>query len=165
MTSFNITTPTALLRKLLQEQDDFTKENCLNERHALNAVMTAYHLHEWVWWAFLKEGPDVRSALQLPPDKNGRISIRSFRDWLGMEKQCPAFADARHITNGTKHYQRKSIQMGKHEGPFDRSVFQANVFDVPYLWVERNGREQRAEEFIAELTEFWTTFFKTHDIP
>jgi hypothetical protein len=50
-------------------------------------------------------------------------------------------------------------------GIFQRSAFQANAFDVSYLWVERNGREQRAEEFIAELTEFWTAFFKNHNIP
>ena len=56
MSSFIITTPAELLQKLLQEQQDFTNENCLSARHALNAVMTAYHLHEWVWGASKKSG-------------------------------------------------------------------------------------------------------------
>jgi hypothetical protein len=163
--SFDITTPATLLQKLLQEQDDFTKEHCLSARHALNAVMTAYHLHEWVWWAFLDQRLDVQVNLQLPADKKGRTSICSFRDWLSMDGQCPAFADARLITNGTKHYRRKTIQTGKHQGAFQRSMVQANAFDVSYLWVERNGREQRVEDFINELVDFWTSFFGAHKIP
>jgi hypothetical protein len=161
--AFNITTPAALFEKLLQEQQDFTRENCLSARHALNAVMTAYLLHEWVCGAFLDQQPDIQASLQLSLDEKGRVSKYSFRAWL--EKQCPAFAEARHITNGTKHYRCRKIQTGEHQGAFQRSAFQANAFDVSYLWIERNGHEQRAEEFIRELVEFWTVFFKTHDIP
>jgi hypothetical protein len=159
MASFNIATPAGLLQKLLQEQQDFTRENCLSARHALNAVMTAYHLQEWVWWAFLNERPDIQVSLRLPRDDKGRITKCSFRKWL--EKQCPAIAEARQITNGTKHY-RSRIQTGAHLGAFSSGF--SDAFDVSYLWVERNGREQRAE-FIKELVEFWTSFFATHEIP
>jgi hypothetical protein len=159
MTSFNITTPGALFQKLLDEQKDFEREHCLSARHALNAVMTAYHLHEWVWGAFIKKRRDVQAALQLPREK-GPATIGSFLAWL--KKQCPAMVDAQLITNGTKHY-GSDIQTGTHKGAFQRSAFQANVFDVSYLWVERNGRKQRAEEFVGELTEFWTAFLKTHN--
>jgi hypothetical protein len=161
MASFNITTPAALLQKLLQEQQDFTRENCLSARHALNAVMTAYHLHEWVWGAFLKQRPDVQVSLRLPRDK-GRVTKDSFLAWL--KKRCPAIAEAQLITNGTKHY-RSRIQTGAHQGVFQRSAFQSNAFDVSYLWVEQNGREQRAEEFISELVQFWTSFFEAQEIP
>jgi hypothetical protein len=162
MGSFNITTPSGLLEKLLQEQDDFTRENCVSARHALNAIMTAYHLHEWVWGAFLKHRPDVQASLQLPPGDNGRVTKDCFLSWL--EKQCPAIAEAQQITNGTKHYHSR-ILTGAHEGAFQRSAFQADAFDVPYLWVERNGHEQRVEDFVNELAEFWTSFFKAHQIP
>jgi hypothetical protein len=160
MASFNITTPGALFQKLLQEQQDFTKENCLSARHALNAVMTAYHLHEWVWGGFLKQRRDVQASLRLARGKR-RVTKESFLAWV--VERCPAMADAQLITNGTKHY-GSEIQTGAHQGAFQRSAF-SNGFDVSYLWVERNGREQRAEEFIGELVEFWTVFFKTHDIP
>jgi hypothetical protein len=160
MASFSITTPAALLQKLLQEQQDFTRENCLSERHALNAAMTAYHLHEWVWGAFLKRRTDVQMALQFP--RKGHATKADFLAWL--KKQCPALVQAEQITNGTKHY-CSGIQTGAHQGVFQRSVFQSNAFDVSYLWVERNGTPQRAEEFISELVKFWTSFFEAHQIP
>jgi hypothetical protein len=161
--SFNITTPAALLKKLQAEQADFVRENCLSARHALNAVMTANHLHEWVWGAFLKWQPDVQTTLQLTHDaKKGRITLESFREWLDMK--CPAMAVAKQITNGTKHYGAQ-VQTGGHRGGFQRSAFQANAFDVSYLWIERNDRKQRVEHFIAELVTFWTEFFREYQVP
>src|SRR5882724_9941356 len=101
MASFDIRTPRDFLKKLRDEQNDFVKSHCLSARHALNAVMTAYHLHEWVWGAFLKQRHDVQASLQLPRE-NGPVTIRDFLAWL--KKQCPAMTDAELITNGTKHY-------------------------------------------------------------
>src|SRR5207247_2075257 len=65
MTSFDIRTPSDLLKKLRDEQNDFIKSHCLDARHALNAVMTAYHLHEWVWGDFAKRRSAAGSSLGL----------------------------------------------------------------------------------------------------
>ena len=46
MASFGIRTPTDLLNKLIEDQRDFEESHCLSARHAINATMTAYHLHE-----------------------------------------------------------------------------------------------------------------------
>ncbi len=35
------------LQKLRDERRDFVVSNCLDPRHAINAVMTGYHLCEW----------------------------------------------------------------------------------------------------------------------
>jgi hypothetical protein len=51
MASFNITTPAALLQKLLQEQQDFTRGNCLSARHER-------------WSCFLRQAVKVDSAMK-----------------------------------------------------------------------------------------------------
>jgi hypothetical protein len=51
---FGITTPIQFYPKLTQEFDDFC-ENHGSACHAMNFVITAYHLIEWVWKDFLKE--------------------------------------------------------------------------------------------------------------
>jgi hypothetical protein len=161
MASFGIVTPRELLEKLLDEQCDFEKEDCLSPRHAINAAMTAYHLHEWVWGAFAKQRFDLHRTWQLSQSK--RAHRDDFRQWL--EKECPAIADARRVTDGTKHFNISAIPTGKHQGGFQRNAFQADAFDVSRLWIERDGQRQSAEEFITELVEYWSGFFSTYEIP
>ena len=72
MASFAIKTATDFLHKLRDEQADFVARDCLSERHALNAVMTAYHLHEWVWGDFAKRRSDLYRAWRLSPARTGR---------------------------------------------------------------------------------------------
>jgi hypothetical protein len=160
MASFGIRTPTDLLNKLVEEQQDFEKSHCLSARHAINAAMTAYHLHEWVWGAFVKVRPDLHRMWRLSPGK--RSNCKHFKKWL--ETQCPAFADAEKVTDGTKHFDASAIPTGEHKGAFQRGAFQANAFDVGYLWIEQDGRKRRAEELIKELVDYWTAFFKTYSV-
>jgi hypothetical protein len=162
MASFGITTPTAMLDKLFEEQRDFESGHCLSARHAINATMTAYHLHEWVWGAFAKGRPDLHQEWQLSPGK--KANREDFLSWV--EQQCPAIADAQSVTNGMKHFNPAAIQTGEHKGGFQAGVFQSNGFDVSHLWIERNGVKQRAEEFINELVKFWRDeFFAKYNVP
>src|SRR6476661_7834510 len=101
MAMFGISTPKALLQKLTAEQQDFHAVHCLSERHAINAVMTAYHLHEWVWGAFVKKRHDLQRAWHLLP-AGRRAKRRDFKVWL--EGQCPAIIEAEKVTNGAKHF-------------------------------------------------------------
>lgn len=161
MASFDIGTPSDFLQKLRDEQADFIKSDCLDARHALNAVMTAYHLHEWVWGGFAKRDYTLHRTLGLR-----RAHLDEFKKYiLG---KCPALQDAEALTNNTKHFgnDHKVIPLptGKHEGAFQRDAFQDDAFDVSYLWIERDGKRQRAEDFIRELVEFWEAFFKAHGI-
>ena len=105
MASFDIRTPSDLLKKLRDEQNDFIKSRCLDARHALNAVMKAYHLHEWVWGDFAKRRCDLYRVWRLSP-----AEYSGFKSYL-FEK-CPALADAEMLTNGTKHF-ATLVQTGK----------------------------------------------------
>jgi hypothetical protein len=160
MASFGIRTPTDLLNKLIEEQRDFEKSHCLSARHAINAAMTGYHLREWVWGAFVKGRPDLHRTWRLSSGK--RSNCKHFKKWL--ESQCPAFANAEKVTDGTKHFDASAITTGEHKGAFQRSAFQANAFDVGYLWIEQDGRKRYAEELIKELVDYWTAFFEKYSV-
>ncbi len=47
--SFGLHTPVDLFNKLVEERKDLDRSDCLDERHALNAVWTAYHLYDWAF--------------------------------------------------------------------------------------------------------------------
>ena len=161
MASFDIRSPSDFLQKLRDEQADFIKSHCLDARHALNAVMTAYHLHEWVWGGFAKRDYTLHRSWSLR-----RAHVDEFKRYLF--GKCPALEEAEALTNSTKHFRTDRnvvpLPTGKHEGAFQRDAFQDDAFDVSYLWVERGGKRQRVEEFIQELVEFWESFFKEHNI-
>jgi hypothetical protein len=140
------------LGKLHGRQKDFAAMH-LSERHALNALTTAYHLHEWVWGECEKRD-DLRNVWRVN-------SIEEFHRYI--IEQCPALEDARKIINGTKHFENR-IVTGGHAAGFRRGAFQDDAFDVRYLWVDRNGKQQRAEDFIDELVRFWDEFFEQYQI-
>jgi hypothetical protein len=155
--SFGITNAKQFLDKLHEEQKDFVASRCLSVRHALNAIITAYHLHEWVWGEWLQKRHDLRKQW-------GVNSADDFREYLSSDRLlCPAFEDARKVTNGTKHFKNK-IETGHHRGAFQRGLFQDGAFDVSYLWIDRDDKQQRAEAFIDELVKFWDQFFEQYKI-
>jgi hypothetical protein len=152
MSSFGLETPADFLQKLREERADFVRSNCLDPRHGLNAVMTAYHLCEWLF-------PKLADRPGFP-----HHNLDAFREALKDMTDSP-IGDAGRITNGTKHFKQGRIRTGKHEGAFQRSAFQDDAFDVSYLWLQReNSSEQRAEDFIDELLTFWDRFFKANGL-
>jgi hypothetical protein len=151
MTSFGISTSKEFLEKLHEEQKDFIATDCLSARHALNAIITAYHLHEWVW-AECRHRSDLIQKWGLTSKKEPE----EFRAYLA--GGCPGIEDARKVANGTKHFGPNKIPTGSHSGAFSRA-FSPEAFDTSYLWIERNGVQVRAEHFIDELVKFWDDFF------
>ena len=149
--SFGVTNAKQFLGKLHNEQKDFAATH-LSERHALNAATIAYHLHEWVWGECEKRD-ELRNAW-------GVSSIEEFHRYI--TEQCPALEDARKITNGTKRFENR-IVTGRHDGGFQRDLTK-DAFEVSYLWVDRDGKQQRAEDFIDELVRFWDEFFAQYRI-
>jgi hypothetical protein len=114
MTSFGISTARNFLEKLHEEQQDLIATHCLSERHALNAIMTAYHLHEWVWGECRSRRLDLVQNWGLTPKKDPE----EFRIYLADQTRCPAIEDARKVTNGTKHFGPSKIPTGSHQGAF-----------------------------------------------
>jgi hypothetical protein len=59
---FDIETSEDFLNKLEAEYADF-KAQPDSTRQALNCIMTAYHLHEWVWGDWLKTDHETWNRL------------------------------------------------------------------------------------------------------
>ncbi|MGC2408495.1 MAG: hypothetical protein WA441_00380 [Methyloceanibacter sp.] len=131
---------------------------CATKPQSLNAVMTAYHLCEWVWGDFAKPRTELYAVWGI---SSADERDKQFKDYL--LKNCSALSDAGKLTNGTKHF-AMLLPTGKHHGGFQRGAFQGNAFDVSYLWIERNGEQQRVEDFIEEIVTFWETFFKKYGL-
>jgi hypothetical protein len=155
MASFEITSARQFLAKLHEEQSDFAASHFQSSRHALNAVITAYHLHEWVWGA-LRARPDHQ---QIWPYKSHKQFLNKF-----LVPRCPQLASALSVADGTKHFQLGKIPAGKHRGVFQSGVFQPSVFDVSYLWIKHNGHREPADAFIAALVNFWDGFLDEHQL-
>jgi len=152
MASFGLRSAADFLQKLRDERRDFVISNCLDPRHAINAVMTGYHLVEWVY------GENAgRPGFE-------HKDVDAFRETLKALPDSP-LNDAGKVTNGTKHFAPERINTGKHEGAFDPRVFQHNGFDVSHLWLKRgDGQQQRAEEFIDQLVNFWDALFRARGL-
>jgi hypothetical protein len=162
VSSFSIRTARDFLAKLVDERNDFKNSIELSARHAINASMTAYHLHEWVWKEFVKRRRDLHQQWGLR-NFQGKPNQRFFQYLV---TQCPALDTAEKITNGTKHFDPSKIVTGEHEGAFSRDF--SRDLDVSYLWIERedlkapqepHAPQQDAEDFLDELVTFWETFF------
>jgi hypothetical protein len=150
MASFGLNTSADFLQKLREERADFVHSKCLSSRHAVNAVMTAYHLCEWVL-AELANRPEFEHK-----------TLESFRETL---EGGSLIKDAVLVANGTKHFKPEKIKTGQRKGAFQRGAFQHDAFDVSHLWLERNGKRQRAEDFIDELVQLYDRFFKENGVP
>ncbi len=150
MASFGLSSAADFLQKLRYERRDFVISNCLDPRHAINAVMTGYHLVEWVYG---------ENAGRPGFERN----VKAFREALKALPDSP-LEDAGKVTNGTKHFAPERINTGKHKGAFNSRVFQRNAFDVSHLWLEREDAQQRAEDFIDQLVNFWDAFFRARGL-
>ena len=146
---FEIKTAEQFLKKFIEDYEDF-KNNSESTRYAINAIMTGYHLHEWVWGEKVINNLSLRKKLGL---KNRKI--KDFRNWI--EGECSEFEIARAITVGSKHF--ILLESGKHEGAFSQD-FSAD-FDISYLYVcDEKGARVRADDIIKILMKFWEKFFK-----
>ena len=146
---FEIKTAEHFLKIFMENCEDF-KNDPESTRHAINAIITGYHLHEWVWGDKIKTNFLLMKKLRL---KNKKIG--GFIDWIIGE--CPEFEMARTIPNGSKHFDLS--ESGKQEGAFSRDF--STEFDVSYLYVcDEKGTRVTADELIKNLVKFWERVFK-----
>jgi hypothetical protein len=154
--AFDIATPEAFFSKLLDERSDLSASQNLNVRHALNAILTACHLTDWVWES-IRSRSDLHAQWGLT-----KADLCHFRKFI--EDRCPLQAVARAIANGAKHCQIKSIMTSVVTGGFDPAVFQSNAFHIPHLTVtDSAGKTYRVSGFLGELIDFWHDFL-TNDL-
>jgi hypothetical protein len=116
-------------------------------------VITAYHLHEWIWGDWLKA--DYATWQRI-----GLRDLASFREWL--TTAWPGFQTAEALTNGAKHFTQAPVTeriAGYGEGPYG-----IGPYGEPYLLIDHGSsaaaqRWQTAEQLLDEGVAFWKDFF------
>ncbi len=153
---FDIVTSRDFLSKLEADYTDF-KDRTDSARHALNCIITAYHLHEWVWADWLKNDFAIQSRL-------GIRKIATFERWL--DRECPGFPVLRSLTNGTKHLRPTNFSTQRVDGSFGSGPFGIGPFGIPYLLIDHGAnkpeRWETADQLIDASVMFWRIFFETY---
>jgi hypothetical protein len=159
-TLFGITTADDFFAKLEADYVDF-KAQPDSARLALNCIITAYHLHEWVWGRWLKSDTEAKQKIGIA-DKG------SFITWL--DGHWPGFTVVQELTNGAKHL--KTMEKVKDTdliAGFGRGPYGVGPYGSSYLLIDYgdNTAPQRwntAETLLDEALAFWRKFFNTYRI-
>jgi len=157
---FDIITCRDFHRKLKADFEDFSKEQD-SARLALNCIITAYHLHEWVWGDWLKTQHALWTEFGIR-DKS------SFVAWI--EQKCPAFRTVQDLANGAKHFIRKQDVTTSHVGGFGMGPYGVGPYGASYLLIDygADAGEQRwntAGDLIGAVVAFWDGFFDRYVPP
>jgi hypothetical protein len=154
---FAITNATEFFTKVKQDHAAL-EEQIDDSGRAMNCILSAYHLHEWVWAHSLK--PTM-------PRKLGNLIVKdksSFVGWL--EAACPHFTLLQELTNGTKHCAPVHSTMkiaGYGIGPYGIGPWGASYLlidlgenvPIPQRWVV-------ASDMLGEVVGFWGEFFEQY---
>ncbi len=149
--SYEIKTSVDLLRKLLDEREDFLKQP-LSSRVAMNAVITAWHLHEWIYLEYAEHAL-IKSL----------GSFEAFRHYLYSRE---SFENVRDLANGSKHFtltrKNSSIIGTRLAQPGERLSWKTTLKEPRLIYVTRLG-DSRLNGFFDDLlyasTLFWCDFF------
>jgi len=148
---FGITTATDFRAKAARDNAALQAE-IENADLAINAVLSAYHLYEWVWRLVLKP---IKPALVRGS------ALRSKDDWVKwLDTNCPHFGLLQELANGSKHCLpvAAAVQIeGYGDGPYG-----IGPFGLPYLLIDLGEEievDQRwlvANAVLQDVTDFWT---------
>ena len=154
---FNITTCRDFYEKLKADFADFAEAQD-SARLALNCIITAYHLHEWVWGNCLKTNHDKWKEL-------GIRDRDSFVAWI--ERECPAFTTVQDLANGTKHFFQQQDVETRHIGGYGVGPYGVGPYGTSYLLIDYGAdagsqRYETAKDLIEAVITFWDNFFARH---
>jgi hypothetical protein len=152
---FDIEKSEDFYRKLVEDYDDFMASPS-SARLALNCILTAYHLYEWVWGDWLKSDRALKS----------KLNIRTKADFLKwIDSVWGFFPLIQDLANGTKHFGRPQA-IATHKvvsfGPLP-----AGPDGKGYLALDLSGAGEGwglmpAAHLIEGTVRFWRDFFKAY---
>lgn len=89
-------TPRDMFDKMKVEFE-FFKLDTTSTRHAINFVLTAHHLKEWVWKSYLESNKALREKIS--PELRDKDSYHSF-----LNSNCEEIILVRELANNIKHF-------------------------------------------------------------
>jgi hypothetical protein len=158
---FGINNARDFYQKLVQEFDDFC-EAPSSARHAMNFVITAYHLHEWVWKSFLKNDAAKRQALGIRKD------IDAFKAWL--DERSIWYAQMQPLANGSKHFQPGGLTIRvQHIGAYNTFAYNELAYNEGYSYLvvdlgmlDGVPNVLPATFLFEVVVRFWRDFLRLH---
>jgi len=151
---FAITNAREFREKVEEDLDELAKD-IANSSRAMNAAISTYHLHEWLWGHVLKPKKPVTLGTSI---------IRSqdeFLSWL--DDNCPHFTLLQELANGSKHAYPVN---GSKVAGFGQGPYGVGPFDAPYLLIDLGanvaGRYLVASTVIREAGDFMVNLAKDH---
>lgn len=149
---FRINSSMAFYGKMLEDYDDFVEQSG-SPRHAINCMLSAYHIAEWIWGDWLQTDYAAWKAL-------GIRNKESFLGWV--DKAQPWFRITQAVANGSKHFASKLANTKSSptyvEDDYVEDDYQERMLEVEVedgVWVE-------AVIVVENVVMFWTDFFKRY---
>ena len=141
-----------------QEDIQLLLEKIDDSGRAMNAILSAYHLHEWIWAQWLKA--------EAPKKFNGAL-IRDKKDFLAwLDVTCPHFELLQELANGSKHC--IPVHSTQEIAGYGRGPYGIGPYGAPYLLIDKGSSLPIAErwlvasEMLAAIGAYWTKFFFDH---
>jgi len=123
---------------------------------AMNGILAAYHIHEWLWAGWLKPKAPV-------PVRGTMIRNKEdLRSWL--DKDCPHFKVIQDLANGSKHCRPVAYGASEVSG-YGRGPYGVGPFGTPYLLIDLGtdhppaARWLVAHSLLTAVAEFWRGLF------
>lgn len=118
---------------------------------AINAILSAYHLHEWVW------------RLEFKPNRPVSLrgeALRTKSEWVQwLDKNCPHFGLLQELANGSKHC--VPVKAGRRIAGYGAGPYGVGPFGKPYLLIDRGNEKSTDERWLVghrvlkDVTDFW----------
>ena len=149
---FGINSSVAFYGKMLEDYDDFVEQSG-SPRHAINRMLSAYHMAEWIWGDWLQTDYATWKAL-------GIRDRESFLAWV--DKSQIWFKITQAVANGSKHFASK-LAKTKSSPSYVEDGYVEDGYQKRLLEVEvEEGRWIEAVIVIEDVVMFWRDFFKQY---
>jgi len=150
-----------LYNKLRREVDRFNKDltdPMVRADHAFNAVVTAWHLCDWVF-----------ADLTLMPELQDKLGIKTKADLQAAARKCRALHLCQQACNASKHWavtmhNDPTVDTVVTIAPFDPSKDDVHApikFDV---FFKDGDKFIKAEQVFEDAIQFWTDFIYKNQI-
>lgn len=159
-----VTTPHEMFEKMKLEFDDF-KLNPKSSRHAINFVLTAHHLKEWVWKSYLKKNEYLRKSISTKIEDK-----ETFYSYLNSE--CKETKLVRELANNVKHFyltlEGEIQETTNGEKPWEDITCTWENYNVPWdydglIVVTKDGAWSSALDIFQTTHDYWVNFFNRLD--
>jgi hypothetical protein len=127
-----------------------------NSSRAMNATISLYHLHEWLWAHTLKPKKPVTLGTSTITSK------KQFVSWLDLN--CPHFELLQQLANGSKH--AYPVVSGPKVAGYGQGPYGIGPFGAPYLLIDLGNRAPKrylvASDVIRDAGVFMVNLAKSH---